>query len=527
MTARPAGYDALSEQILAADYRNAATTFCGLVREEEPVRDLVMQSIDAAAPFVQSPSHLMQKPDGSIRGVNYDHTILGWRSSLKIAQRMGGRPAHLPLTQAIWYAPQGLSVWDQLLCDFPGHYARDQEQCDAREHPPEAGPYDGPAWTPPKVHFDDHEPITDGTPEDRIRRMTFAFMEGRREESYGLFLGLADEPEHRKSLKDAVLFAGIIDLQDTLVDRAAYQNIGHKALRARAMCDIADDFGWDNAHSLFYTVIPDLGTSPRLHALWSTATNLVNIQFPNAAAMKHENVAPMSERELDESIDIVLWGQQGDVLAHVSRLLREGKSFAAIADATLLAYCRYVTDVVEHPNALFTPGHAWDYCNVVNSWIRNYDNPHQVKGLYFQAAFVNDVIRANRQFPQDPAMAIEPSSRFRDWADGHSLDLLLVALDEAILAQDPSRTLALVDSYLERTGERQKLLSTIVFSACRFQNDPHVQRHAITALEEYERHTTSRRDEIIRAAAKYAARCIKRSLAMEAFDLYTRSFASD
>ena len=107
------------------------------------------------------------------------------------------------------------------------------------------------------------------------------------------------------------------------------------------------------------------------------------------------------------------------------------------------------------------------------------------------------------------------------------VDALLGALDETILAQDPSRTMALVDSYLERTGDRQQLLSTIVFSACRFQNDPHVQRHAITALEEYEHHTTGRRDEIIRAAAKYASRCIKRSLAMEAFDLYTRSFASD
>jgi hypothetical protein len=290
------------------------------------------------------------------------------------------------------------------------------------------------------------------------------------------------------------------------------------------MCDIADDFGWDNAHSLFYTVVPDLGTAPRLHALWSTASNLVAIQFPNYAELKRLNTRPMTDRELDETIDVILWGLQGDVLAHIGQRLREGKSFAAIADAVLLAYCRYIVDLVEHPNALFTPGHAWDYCNVVNSWLRNYDNPHQVKALYFQAAFVNDVIRANRQFPQDPAMALEPAASHRPWADALPLDEALVALDRAIVDQDAPRTMALVDSYLARTTERQKLLVTIVYAACHFQNDPHIQRHCITAVEEFERHTTPRRDEIIRCAAKYASRCIKRSLAMDAYDLYRQTF---
>ena len=38
-----------------------------------------------------------------------------------------------------------------------------------------------------------------------------------------------DEPDHRKRLKDAILFAGIVDLQDTIINRGGYQNIGHKA----------------------------------------------------------------------------------------------------------------------------------------------------------------------------------------------------------------------------------------------------------------------------------------------------------
>src|SRR2546430_1430658 len=49
------------------------------------------------------------------------------------------------------------------------------------------------------------------------------------------FFGLADDPANRDVLKERLLFAGIMDLQDTLINRGGYQNIGHKALRARAL----------------------------------------------------------------------------------------------------------------------------------------------------------------------------------------------------------------------------------------------------------------------------------------------------
>ena len=92
--------------------------------------------------------------------------------------------------------------------------------------------------------------------------MSWSIAEGNREEGYGLFLGLAKDPAIRHRLKDAILFSGIIDLQDTIINRGGYQNIGHKALRARALIDIADFLGWDNAHEVIYTVVPDLGCCP-------------------------------------------------------------------------------------------------------------------------------------------------------------------------------------------------------------------------------------------------------------------------
>src|ERR1051326_3742713 len=101
--------------------------------------------------------------------------------------------------------------------------------------------------------------------------------------------------------------AGIADLQDTLINRGGYQNIGHKALRARALIDIDNYFGWDDAREVIYTVVPDLGCSPRLYGLWTEINNLVKIELPNAASIP-KRAMPMTDSELDELADALLWG---------------------------------------------------------------------------------------------------------------------------------------------------------------------------------------------------------------------------
>ena len=47
-----------------------------------------------------------------------------------------------------------------------------------------------------------------------------------------------------------LLFLGLIDLQDTVIGRKA-RNTGHKALRARAVVDLADYIGWERAHGVY------------------------------------------------------------------------------------------------------------------------------------------------------------------------------------------------------------------------------------------------------------------------------------
>ncbi|MER3421514.1 MAG: hypothetical protein C4290_13765 [Chloroflexota bacterium] len=507
---------------------------------------MVRVAIDTTAPYVQAPSHIMPKGDGTFRGVNYDHTVLGWRASWRLTPHLSD-PAHLlPMTQAMWYVPQGLDVWDQVLCEFPGHYARDQEKCDERDtaQTPERaagipGPtgtttrtgsrFNGPAWRPPKVHFEDHPPLRHGSVEERLARMWWAILTGERVEGYRLFLGLAEEPEPavRTRLKDTILMAGIIDLQETIIQRGSFQNIGHKALRARAMLDLADTLGWENAHGVFYTVVPDLGCTPRFHELWALTSNLLPMEFRDWQELKRTNTAPLTEREVDEVVDVINWGQPGDVVALITELLRRGRALLAIADAIVIAFVHNELTVMEHPNAFFTPGHAFDYCNVVNHWLRTYDNPHQAKALYFEALFVNDVLRANMLFPRDPAMALESPKLHARAMEQKSEQELLLTLTQAIDAQDAPRALAAVDEYLARTDERETLIATLSYAASKIQNDPHVARKCASSIEEYRHNTTSRKDDILRAWAKYLARAVRRSTDLGCYRLFRQHFLGD
>ncbi len=520
--------DRLHDEIRGVKYRDATDTFCRLVTEaKNPLKYMIKEAIAAAAPYVQVPSHLMRLPTGEMRGVNYDHTILGWRGAISLMDELKAERAVLPAVQAMWYVPQGLNVWEQIICEFPGHYARDGEQCN-RKFPGEdthVDRFDGPAWTAPKIYFKDHEPILGGRAEERLERMSWAISEGNREEAYGLFLGLAEEPEHREQLKNAILFSGIIDLQDTIINRGGYQNIGHKALRARALVDIADYLGWDNSHEVFYTVVPDLGCSPHLHGLWTEISNICRMELGTREVPKRTD-KPLTEDELDSLTEAIVWGGPFDVNGTILGFFKRGAGILDVGDAVMVCFQRYIIDVLEHPNAFLHPTHALDYMNVVQSWTRQHDNPHQVKGVFLGARFMNDTIRSNAMIPRDAKFILEPRSHYRAWADGFALDRILPELMKTVLAQDTPRSCALVDSYLARTTERQALLDTITYAACHWQNDPHVMRNCSSSLEEYRHNRTSRRDDIIRGYVKHQSRYVKRAPTHDCYRLFASHFYS-
>jgi hypothetical protein len=524
----------LREQIANAEYSEAAVSFCRLLTEEEkPLPDLVHTAIRAAAPFVHVPAHVMPDSNGGKRGVNYDHTILGWRSAVNLQPYLSDHRAALPATQAMWYVPQGLNIWDQVQCEFPGHLAREQEKCDRREPAvPGRGQlnFDGPAWRRPETHFEECEPILTGSVEDRLARLEWSIMNGARQESYGLALGLAQHPTSRERMKEVVLFCGIIDLQDTLINPlgyrgyAGYQNLGHKALRARALIDTAEYLGWDRSREVISTVIPDLGCWPRLYYVFNEMSSLLATELPQSATLPQRGEAAMTERELDAFTDALLWGGPIELEANITALFRRGRGLLDVADGLAVGFQRYLVDVVEHPNAFMNPMHAFDYLNVVNSWIRAYDHPHRAEAVYIAGRFLNDTIRFNATFPRDPTFELPHRSEFRKVADDLGTDRLLPALEDAILAQDAPLAGALVDAYLERTSERKALIESIIVAACHFQNDPHVLRNCVSSIEEWTHNRTSRRDDIIRGWVKHQSRYIKRSLTHECFELYSKYF---
>jgi hypothetical protein len=421
----------------------------------------------------------------------------------------------------MWYAPQGLNVWDQILCDFPGHYAS-AEQCGRRFPGPDesVNRFDGPAWTAPKVYFEDQEPIQSATVDEGLERFSWAISEGDREQAYAVFLGLAKDPANLDRLKERLLQTGIMDIQDTLINRTGYQNIGHKAIRARALIDLAGYFGWEDAREVVYTVVPDLGCSPRLYGLWNEISAVTRLELPNASSIPKRTQSPMTEPELDRLTEVLLWGLPAEVNAAVVELYRRGCGILDIGDGVAVCYQQYLINVLEHPSAFNYPMHSFDYMNVVHTWLRNYDSPHQVKAPFMTARFVNDAIRFNAMYPRDPAAELAPREQFRGEADSIALDRLRPALLDAILAQDAPRACAMVDSYLERTSERRQLMGTIAYAACHFQNDPHILRNCTSSIEEFTHNQTSRRDDILRGFVKHQSRYVKRTLTREAFDLY-------
>src|ERR1043166_5933111 len=227
----PTTAEHLTEAILARDQSRTTDLFFRMVRREgRSVGEALGEVTAAEAPFVQVPSHIDVR-DGQITLINNDHTILGLRASHDLAPYLPDEYRLLPLLQSVWYIPAGLDIWNQLRGRYPGRYATMKGM---NVPPPSYGPV---VWNREEAPI--HQ---EGTPEERLHAHMIAAMSGDVRRSYGLFLGLAEDPAARARLRDHVLFLGLIDIQDTVAGRKA-RNTGHKGVRARAITDLADAVG--------------------------------------------------------------------------------------------------------------------------------------------------------------------------------------------------------------------------------------------------------------------------------------------
>ena len=482
-------FDLLTAAILERDQARTTDLFFGMVRREgRSVGEALGLVTAAEAPFVQVPSHINVR-DGAITLINNDHTILGLRTSVSLAPFLPEDHRLLPLLQSVWYIPAGLDIWNQLLGKYPGRYATMKGM---NVPPPSHGPV---VWNT------DEKPITEGgTVEERLHAHMIATMSGDVRRSYGLWLGLAADEEARPRLADHLLFLGLIDLQDTVIGRKA-RNTGHKALRARAVADLADVIGWDRANGVYYMGIPDMAVGPLYYSLYDAACVTVAAEFPDGGkSLAETNVTPLAPAEVDEMVRLLMEADAATVWSLVTTHLRAGKSLRTLGDTIQIAAAELILRTTVPRQ--FTDGqHPFDYCNVANHWMRTSGSPYRPRILYLMANFINDVARSNNLVTS----VIERECASIDVPAARSPQALLQDLDEAILAFDVPRTTALARAYLASGADRRAYQEAVAVTACKFQDDPHNQKITHSTFEEYGHNSTHLRDRLLLATVRLLA----------------------
>ena len=478
-------FDKLTEAILARDQPKTAELFYDMVaRDGRGIGEALAVVTEAEAPFVQVPGHINIR-DGAISLVNNDHTILGLRASADLMPYLAPEYRLLALLQSVWYIPAGLDIWNQLLFKYPGRYATMKG---VAVPPPAYGPV---------VWQQDAAPIRDeGSLEERLDAYMAATVSGDARRSYGLFLGLAEEPAARAALADRLMFLGLIDLQDTVGGRKA-RNTGHKALRARAVGDLSDLLGWDNAHGVHYMGVPDMAVGPLYYSLYDAVCVLMAAEFEDAGkSLKDTNKEPLSEAEVEELVRLLLQSDQKTVWRSITAHLKAGKSIASLGDTIQIGAAELILRTTVPRN--FTNGqHPFDYCNAANNWLRRSGSPYKPRILYLMANFVND---AAITFAMQ-----QPVSEPQYDASRRTGEALLRELDEAILAFDIPRTTAIAGAYLRSGADLAPYFAAVALAACKFQDDPHNQKITHSSFEEYAHNSTHLKDRLLLASARLLA----------------------
>ncbi|MBT3781261.1 MAG: hypothetical protein HOE05_16255 [Rhodospirillaceae bacterium] len=510
----------LDALILDGKFHEATENFCQLARDGHAIQDLALHAMSTAAPYLHVPAHEKLLDTGEFRNVNYDHTMLGIRAGMHLSPWLSDIEKDLGIVQGMYYIPQGLDIWSQLECGFPGHYAREQEQC-------------AEADIGHQLHrrFEDQEPLVEGSVDARFDAMFHALTQGDKVTSYRIFLGLAAEPEHRHRLQDAVLFASIIDQQEYNSFRRV-RHIGHKPIRARAMFDLADWVGWERAKPFFYLGVPDICNAPIFHSLYDHACFLLNLHFKGGQfELMENNAAPLAETEQEQLIELILAGDPMAVADAITNLLKQGKAPQNIADVVNIAHARHSVSRLRSPIAYTVPMHSFDYANVVNYWLRNFRNPHQVKAIYLSAWFVTDIIREIDAYPDLPGVTRPDPDGRAGWAEGFATGELLDQLELAVADQDPSRAVALVRAWNGRhdprtEGARDGLIRMLAHCAGKYQGDAHIFRNACSVIEEYQLNTVdiARKDILFEFWAHFLSFYKKRTLDTDCYDMYHRYF---
>jgi hypothetical protein len=484
-------FNLLTESILDRDQAKTTDIFFKMVQSGQSIGDALSIVTAAEAPFVNVPCHINIK-DGNIALTNNDHTLLGLRASTYLMPYLPEKYRLLPLLQSVWYIGAGLDIWNQLLYKYPGRYATMKG---VTVPPPDYGP---------AVWLEDMAPIVEkGTLEERLHSYMIATMTGDSRRAHGLFLGLAQDLETRAALHETIEFLGLIDIQETVIGRKA-RNTGHKAIRARAVTDLADYIGWEKSHGVFYMGVPDMAVGPLYYSLYDAASVLIAAEFEDAGkGLEEKNQTPLSRSEVENLIQHLMLASGEAAWNLLTAHLKNGKSIQSIGDTIQLGAAELIlrTTVARQ----FTNGqHPFDYCNVANNWMRNSKSPYKARILYLMANFINDVAHENKLVNS----IIEDEIAGYD-GHGRTPQALLAELDDAIMALDAPRATAAAHAYLKSGADRRPYMETVALCASRFQDDPHNQKITVSTFEEYGLNSTHLKDRLLLATPRLLAGWVK------------------
>ena len=378
---------ALEDRILARDQVGASEAYYGLVRSGRPLPEIVGEAVRIHAPLTHVPYH-ERIDQGFVNFVNNDHCLLSARATTHLASLLPQRLAGLPMAQTVWYIPTGLDIWNQKINKAPGHYARSGK------------PLDGPP-VKPVVHWPDQEPEhIEGSIDEKLDHWLELVHRGHVLEAYRVFLGIMEEPAHRKEALAQLVFAGLIDLQDRVYLNRSYTT-GHKSFRARATVELGNFVGWDNAHHVIYAGALDIGVGPRWYSTYEMACNCIThyiekqkisaIPYGGSTTKEAEilrNTVPLSKDEAMAFLDIVLHRYEPEHQEALSRLLLAGKGPRQILDVLQIGAAQVLLETQDTLN-FSIPQHCYEYLNTLGWFYDNFEHPQRLKLLYVATSYLN------------------------------------------------------------------------------------------------------------------------------------------
>ena len=492
-------YEKLEDRILQRDQVGASEAYYGLVKAGRPLPEIVNEGVRIHAPLTHVPYH-ERIDQGFINFVNNDHCLLSARATTHLSKLLPKEMAGLPMAQTIWYMPTGLDIWNQKINKAPGHYASSGK------------PLEGPP-VKPVVHWPDQtaEHI-EGTIDEKLDRWLDLVHRGHVLDAYRVFLGIMEEPKHRKQALAQLVFAGLIDLQDRVYLNRSYTT-GHKSFRARATVELGNFVGWDNAHHVLYAGALDIGVGPRWYSTYEMACNCIThyleqtkisaIPYGGATTKEAEllrNTTPLTREEAEAFLAIVLTRNEPEPQEALSKLLLAGKGPRQILDVLQVGGAQILLETNDTLN-FSIPQHCYEYLNTLGWYYDNFEHPQRLKLLYVATSYLNRNAWHSRQTNDCQEIRAELPAG----ASSKSAPQMLEHVIATMIALDGPQSIAWTRAYLAAGGDPQPLALQIAICASRIGNDPHNQELGQLLVEDYFKNRSFDRNRLLLAGIQHTA----------------------